>query len=732
MKMLENIWIFFTKNKKNIAYTLFFLILFFFFNDFAFADSPTQAIPTEPPKQPNWVIDLVQWVLLIASSLIWVVSMLIWLFLRPEWTSGSVIWLDTQLKTIWIMISNVVYFVFAWIFITIAFMNIVWWWDSYQLKTAIPKFIIWVLIVPFSWFFVQFILSLSSILTVAVLSLPFDTFPQISTKTIELCKDNAYKYDINASGSTNFISCKNGTSTPITIDNFLKNKDNGWLYQIMMIYTYWVMRIHEKWLFTQKEVSKVTWIKTLFSLWLKWVFDVLFLIVYWILMIALFLAFMTRWFALWFYAMFSPIFWLLYYLWKWWKEWLGNGASKNFNLHEFIALAFVPVYVAAALAFWLLFLFTAWEWFSKTTWSPPPLVNFKGDVFTVQWWSIDLWPVVSEKVAKIGAPSQQELFAWFDWSVWAMVLELLWLAVMWMAVMTALHSSTITASVTDPIQQFGNSIWELIKKAPTYAPILPGGMSAQGLQQIWGQANTYFQNKSSDNARSFMKEHGLFQSTDNDKSNKSDTLARNIQNSNNTQDWKNWMDHARTYKDYNDAKEDPKFKELIIAIWNKVAIKPEDIKLNNLKDFEDTMKLIRSKDIKQVLGIQGINNFWTEFFKWNTISSTSNPIDSTQQVITELPEVAKKVHVDSKKIWKVWIEFQADNDLIISVSDTNAKKITLSGDDFKKITDNDKKLLKDLLKQSWVNDRGDIENILKKIFWNSNDYKSILDELLKP
>ena len=39
-----------------------------------------------------------------------------------------------------------------------------------------PKFIVGILIVPFSWFFVQFILSISAILTVGVLTLPYDSF----------------------------------------------------------------------------------------------------------------------------------------------------------------------------------------------------------------------------------------------------------------------------------------------------------------------------------------------------------------------------------------------------------------------------------------------------------------------------------------------------------------------------------------------------------------------------
>lgn len=480
MKMLENIWIFFTKNKKNIAYTFFFLILFFFFNDFAFA--------ADEPKKPNWVIDLVNWVLAISASLIGVLTMLIWLFLRPEWTSGSVIWLDVQLKTIWILISNVVYFVFAWIFITIAFMNIVWWWDNYELKKAIPKFIIWVLIVPFSWFFVQFILSLSSILTVAVLSLPFDTFPEMKDNKMSLCdKNDGYSINLSASWVTNIISCKwNKDKKEITIWDFIK--DNGGLYSIMTIYTYWVMKLSDKGLIDSIDITK--WIKTLWWLSLKWIFDILFLIVYWLLMIALFLAFMTRWFALWFYAMFSPVFWLLYYLWKW-KEWIGSEASKNFNLHEFIALAFVPVYVSAALSFWLLFLLTAWNWFALKSSDANAIIKFTGD-------SLSIWnnTFTTDHVVSVSKPpTWTSGFDGFAGPIWAMVLELLWLAVMWMAVMTALHSSKITWNVTEPIAQFGTDIWKLLAKAPTYAPILPGGMSATWLASAWSSFSSSVQNE---------------------------------------------------------------------------------------------------------------------------------------------------------------------------------------------------------------------------------------------
>jgi Na+-transporting methylmalonyl-CoA/oxaloacetate decarboxylase gamma subunit len=51
--------------------------------------------------------------------------------------------MSTKFKEVWIMVSNIVYFVFAFILIWIAFMNIIGKnADQYQLKQALPKFIV--------------------------------------------------------------------------------------------------------------------------------------------------------------------------------------------------------------------------------------------------------------------------------------------------------------------------------------------------------------------------------------------------------------------------------------------------------------------------------------------------------------------------------------------------------------------------------------------------------------
>jgi len=46
------------------------------------------------------------------------------IFLDPAWYNGSIFNMNQYFKEIWILVSNVVYFIFAFILIWIAFMNI--------------------------------------------------------------------------------------------------------------------------------------------------------------------------------------------------------------------------------------------------------------------------------------------------------------------------------------------------------------------------------------------------------------------------------------------------------------------------------------------------------------------------------------------------------------------------------------------------------------------------------
>ena len=69
----------------------------------------------------------------------------------------------------------------------------------------------------------------------------------------------------------------------------------------------------------------------------------------------------------------------------------------------------------------------------------------------------------------------------FSW-LGKIILNILALGILWMGVMGALSSSDITKSAVAPFEAFGKSIINLAKTAPQYMPILPGGLSAKGLE----------------------------------------------------------------------------------------------------------------------------------------------------------------------------------------------------------------------------------------------------------
>ncbi len=484
MKILTSLNNFLTKNRKNILYIFWFFFIFFMLYDASFAS--TTSVSDTNPQNKNIGISIVNGILKNLAALLWLLTFLVGLFLYPEWTSGSIVWLwwnAWALKQMWIMISNVVYFIFALIFIWIAFMNIIWKEDWYQLKEALPRFIVWVLIVPFTWFFVQFILSISSILTVGVLSLPYDTFKDTYMKDtvldeVKFCKDWVI-YASSQSGSTNIMDCKKW-SEKIPLSQIVNPKKSESLFWIMTVYTYGIMSVDGQWKIYSENFA-VNGIANLFDLWVKVIFDLIFVIVYFLLMIALALALFVRWVYLWFYAMLSPIFWLLYFFKKE-KDWVWWDVGKRFNLKEFVSLAFVPVYVSAALAFWLLFLFAAgnsWTKQSDVLSSDGKTVKHAGFTYTIEW------AASNDGDVKQGL---WKLFEWFQWTFGTLILQIFWLAILWIAVMAALKQSEITSTVSAPFDDFGKSIWQLAMKAPTYAPIIPTGsgmMSAEWLSRAW-------------------------------------------------------------------------------------------------------------------------------------------------------------------------------------------------------------------------------------------------------
>lgn len=326
----------FQKRRSYLTLTLLSIAFFFLTSQGVFAEDPA---PVLDAATTDKVVSIVNGIATGAASVMGMVTSFITIFLYPGWTNGALFGLQDYLKEMWILVSNVIYFAFAFILIAIAFMNIIGKGDGmWELKQAMPKFIVGILIVPFSWFFVQFVLSLSAVLTVSILTLPYDAFKDktlfsnaLETMELEdekICKDvvivltgeppegaTTFAAADGASALSEKIMCKDANSL-ISVRELFEGGENteglqNSIFGIISVYTYGILKVQELDTITGTDLESVDKVADLIF---KIMFDLLFIVIYMILMVALFLALFVRGVRLWVYMMLSPAFGLLYFL----------------------------------------------------------------------------------------------------------------------------------------------------------------------------------------------------------------------------------------------------------------------------------------------------------------------------------------------------------------------------------------------------------------------------------
>ncbi len=481
--MFKKILNYITNNRKTILIFLGIFIIFYF-SDLSFANNVKNATDEKAD-----LIEKINGIFILLSTLIWIVTQFVWLFLHPAWTSWEVFWMTNYIHELWILVSNVVYLIFIFLLIAIAFMNIIWKWDwTFELKQALPKLLLWVLMVPLSWVLIAWLISISSMLAASILTLPFDTFqnqPAVKeflakkicthpvTTTSEKKKWDEIESSVEADGTTISVVGDQVSTTKCRSeeDKVLISTLLYWprsAYWILNIYTYWVFALDETMVLYSESISDK--VSTLFDLIIKIGFDIVFIIIYFILVIALWFALFVRWVALWIYMIFSPVFWIFIFFWKGW-----SGFNEKFSIKELVALAMVPVYVSWALAFWLLFLSIVWNWLAT---SPTTnIINIKKNTDKTSTLEIlgtyeHTFDLAFSNSANIqAADSVNQLFSTWLWAVWIIILDLFWLIILWLWVITALSASKITGSIIAPISELWKSAWSLMMNAPKYIPL---------------------------------------------------------------------------------------------------------------------------------------------------------------------------------------------------------------------------------------------------------------------
>lgn len=536
--MLGSLTSFFSKYRKGFVFLMFLTVLFFLDFDISFA-----ADEADPSASEKWVI-AVNAIYKIVAWIMWILTAFVSLFLQPEWVNGTFIDLDLYMREIWIFVSNIVYFIFAFLLIFIAFANIIWVGkDKFGLKQALPKFFVGILIVPFSWFIVQFMISLAGVLTVWALTLPYEMFKDRAAEfpvysfgeedasdseslaEATICTDyvihfgdtppeirawNVTEQEFEAGAQiqrNDPIYCRQSEAEKPKILDILAGKQIGGkesVYSIISLYTFGLIGMEK--MDNLEWATFTEWfVTTMVSLFAKLGLGLVFLIVYFVLLIALFFALFIRILRIWIYIMLSPFFWLVYFFGK-----SSDWALAKFNFMTFFKLTMVPVYVSLALSFWFMFMLVASNGLQNQA-----QTNDTDKIAPLQVWIIQI--EITGNIFETGdALANEEAnnlmakmfsFKGLGWALWETIVLLFWIWVLWVAVMAALRSSEITEAVVKPIYDFGTQVWQLAAKAPMYAPIIPtwsGGMSAATAMSVGKQGISYAEWMPNQNASEFI------------------------------------------------------------------------------------------------------------------------------------------------------------------------------------------------------------------------------------
>ncbi|RAL55798.1 hypothetical protein BLD25_03965 [Candidatus Gracilibacteria bacterium GN02-872] len=659
------------KHKLFLTKIAVFFGLYFLMTDFSFASAQNDV---DFKKIEDGFIQITTWISTIISVLLGALTYLVTLFLTPEWTSGTVFGLSKNLKDIWVLMSNIVYFAFAFILIAIAFANIVGTQGDFALKQALPRFIVGILIVPFSWFIVQFFVSLSSILTISALNLPFEVFqdyesqmskvdiPKNCTLNLGVLGEQEGTDSSKKTPSNQIYSC--GTEK-ISVAKLLKSdKAADGIFGIVGLYTYGLVNIEGISKIDEKQLRDQ--IKTIGDIVVKVVFDLLFIVVYAILMIALGLALMIRGIRLWIFMMLAPLFGIMYFFKKGGG---GNGFLQKFNFKEFIALTLTPVYAMLALSFGIFFIFVSGKGMTGVT--TDLTVKDKevkiGDFTLTVEGAVSNDLSVTDFLKTIGDGALGV--------IGALILKIFGIVVLWGAVMAALKQSQITQEIIMPISRFGESVGELATKIPQFTPILPGGQTLDSLQQLPNKALGALQGYSSVKADDLAGKFGLNNSQNSQAINELNrTLIEMKGNEKNQSFRQNAISKLlNQIKTNNELLTDPKYREKATEVFKASGF--DRIKADNIKNVENLSKILVSADGFSQSDVT--RGFYRNIVGKDSINE-NDLIDFLKSSNSVIPESSGSNQSDSQSAININVENKDIN--LPNVNGQGNKKLELNGD----------------------------------------------------
>lgn len=725
--MLSMINNFFKRNKKILTLTVFWVFLYFIFGDLSFAaeDDLLKSDWSFTDKWAETITTVFSSINMLITFLLTIMTYLSSLFLSFEWYSWTIFWLNDKFKEIWILVSNLVYFIFAFILIFIAFMNIIGrWWEKYELKKALPKMAIGILIVPFSWFFVNFILSVVSILSIAALNLPENSFPDKENSLNNIKIPKYCTIDVSSTNEWKYIICSTDDKYPKPVEDNDKEtslsllfwKDRiFWTISFYIHGLIWIDELPDAIAVCSTDNDTSGCINTITDLVIKLVADFLFVFLYAILIIALWVVLMVRWIYMWIYLMLSPLFWLMYFFDKSWGGW---EFFDKFNIKQFFSLAMVPVYTMLALSFGMLFVYVIWDWMIKDiddTYDGSKVMN---DNSITVWWEFELtvtWSVINtNSINKIFADGKD---VWIS-IIWWLILQIFGITFLWLALMAALRSSEVTKAIVEPLHAFGGQVGGMLKTAPQYIPIFPGGQSMKSIQNIWTKASWYRETLTAEKWNKFAEKYGLFGADQ-----FTSSMRTNIWRANWVITWsevKNLIE--KSFRDMwgDDTKmERAEFKELLDVLAKSDVVSPNF--KNTMKKFEWQTTLSKDNVVEALKDLES-----------NTIDLDLNGGAFNWDWIT-IPNLISFI-----KDWKKVYGSPSTNPTTINWIDGTGKlkygsydaQISTNNESWKTVIDNDSiKKIAEAISIWFIWD--DLVSWLKKLSINSDDIDTELSKTLQ-
>ena len=316
-----------------------------------------------------------------------------------------------MLKDIWVLMRDIVNVIFVLVLLVLAFMNVVksestsWW----ELKTMLPKIVIALVAVNFSWGACKLMLDASNVWTAAVLTIPqsLPTFSkEIKDKTVVCSNYTLGTKDMNDTivgwckpDMTTFLKEKKlveevekgiykwkedpklGEMLDATADmDKIKFKDilPGEVHPLVTSFAFGVLRLPD---LVKNDVSS----KKILELGLDTFFGILLAIIYFIVFASLFVVLLARVMIIWLVFAFSPLYALHFVLWD--KINLSDKLGWVKIVHEF----FMPMLVSIPLVIGYIMTIAGQKMIADTSWTEVHATTLFDGMFG--WYAL-MWKIM--------------------------------------------------------------------------------------------------------------------------------------------------------------------------------------------------------------------------------------------------------------------------------------------------------------------------------------------------